>query len=251
MLPKGSSKHCAADKFSLFSKAFLSISNAPLWQVEGKHTKFCGRAVFPALRCQKTSKRSFFTSKKIDRFGYVTQPDQASVPCVYEYKWSGRTNQRWFTSGPQGRNVISKSLRFFFCVCVCVKDSLQRIPEPDGSAWPWIGWEKPRLRCASCRILSRNLFIKCENELNSSHCLLIFTALTYWLVDISGAVRSGYRWQTLIDQLVHRGQGNLEVPMQMHAYYSLLSWLGRGNLALKTRQHNTCQIPCACIGLFE
>lgn len=86
MLPKGSSKHCAADKFSLFSKAFLSISNAPLWQVEGKHTKFCGRAVFPALRCQKTSKRSFFTSKKIDRFGYVTQPDQASVPCVYEYK---------------------------------------------------------------------------------------------------------------------------------------------------------------------
>lgn len=118
MLPEGSSKHCAADKFSLFSKAFLSISNAPLWQVEGKHTKFCGRAVFPALRCQKTSKRSFFTSKKIDRFGYVTQPDQASVPCVYEYKWSGRINQRWFTSGPQGRNVISKSLRFF-CVCVC------------------------------------------------------------------------------------------------------------------------------------
>lgn len=118
MLPEGSSKHCAADKFSLFSKAFLSISNAPLWQVEGKRTKFCGRAVFPALRCQKTSKRSFFTSKKIDRFGYVTQPDQASVPCVLEYKWSGRTNQRWFTSGLQGQNVISKSLRFL-CVCVC------------------------------------------------------------------------------------------------------------------------------------
>lgn len=86
MLPEGSSKHCGADKFSLFSKAFLSISNAPLWQVEGKRTKFCGRAVFPALHCQKTSKKSFFTSKKIDRFGYVTQPDQASVPCVYEYK---------------------------------------------------------------------------------------------------------------------------------------------------------------------
>ncbi len=114
MLPEGSSEHCALDKFSLFSKAFLSISNAPLWQVEGKRAKFCGRAVFPALRCQELSKRSFFTSKKIDRFGLVTQPDQASVLHGSEYKWSGRTNQRWFTSGPQGRNAISKSLHFFW-----------------------------------------------------------------------------------------------------------------------------------------
>lgn len=229
MLPEGSSEHCAVDKFSLFSKAFLSISNAPLWQVEGKSAKFWGRAVFPALRCQKTSKRSFFTSKKIDRFGYVTQPDQASVPCVLEYKWSGHAIQRWFTSGLQGRNVISKSfatLFFFFFL-----DSLQRIPEPDGSAWPCIGWEKHRLRCASCRILSGNLFIKCENELNSSHCLLTFTALTYW--DISGAVRSGYRWQTLIDQLVHQGQRNLEGPMQK-ALLLLTILMSQGNLALKT-----------------
>lgn len=114
MLPEGSSEHCAVDKFSLFSKAFLSISTAPLWQVEGKRAKFWGRAVFPALRCQKTSKRSFFTSKKIDRFGYVTQPDQASVPCVLEYKWSGHAIQRWFTSGLQGQNVISKSFAIFF-----------------------------------------------------------------------------------------------------------------------------------------
>lgn len=84
--PGGSSEHCTLDKFSLFSKAFLSISSAPLWQVERKRAKFWGQAVFPALRCQEMSKRSFFTSKKIDRFGLVTQPDQASVPRGSEYK---------------------------------------------------------------------------------------------------------------------------------------------------------------------
>ncbi len=114
MVPEGSSEHCLLDKFSLFSKAFLSISNAPLWQVEGKHAKFWGWAVCPALRCQEMSKRSFFTSQKIDRFGLVTQPDQASVPRGSEYKWSSRTNQRLFTSGPQGRNLISKLLKHFW-----------------------------------------------------------------------------------------------------------------------------------------
>lgn len=35
------------------------------------------------------------------------------------------------------------------------------------------------------------------------------------------------------------------------SYYSFLLWLGQGNLALRTWQHNTCQIPGACISWFE
>lgn len=199
MLPEGSLEHSALDKFSLFSKAFLSISNAPLWQVEGKCANFWGRAVFPALRCQEMSKRSFFTSKKIDRFGFVTQPDQASVPRVAEYKWSGRTNRRRFTSGPQGRNGISKSLRFFLWACGEFQkqtDLLVLASDEKNTALPVV---------FRLEIYSSNVKMSWTPP---TACSLLLG----WR--IGGPMRGGYGRQTLVDQLVRQGQGNLEVPVQ-------------------------------------
>lgn len=122
MLPEGSSEQCVVDKFSLFTKAFLFISSGPLWQVEGELAKFSATHFFPTLRCQKLSRRSFFTSKEMEHFGFVTQPDQASAPCVLEYKLVAAPTKDGLPL-PCKDSMRFQSRYFFWCL----KDSLRRI----------------------------------------------------------------------------------------------------------------------------